>query len=153
MRKRSYDYRTSRWRKPQSLTAFRAPTPSAAIVRQSMNSLTGAALRRDYRLARPWWSVPNAPGIAAPAPSTINLRLGAVRRLAYEAADYGLLTRGLGCGNTACQGREEAWCQVGQSVNTRAGKSALAGTRSRAAPRQARPCPPGNSSGLWSPAA
>ena len=87
------------------------------------------------------------------APGTINLRLGAVRRLAYEAADYGLLTRGLGCGNTACQGREEAWCQVGQSVNTRAGKSALAGTRSRAAPRQARPCPPGNSSGLWSPAA
>src|SRR5215467_12569666 len=56
MRKRSYDNRTSRWRKPQSLTAFRAPTPSAAIVRQSMNSLTGTALRRDYRLARPWWS-------------------------------------------------------------------------------------------------
>jgi len=27
------------------------------------------------------------------APGTINLRLGAVRRLAYEAADCGLLTR------------------------------------------------------------
>ena len=34
------------------------------------------------------------------APGTINLRLGAVRRLAYEAADCGLLTADLaaGCG-------------------------------------------------------
>ena len=33
------------------------------------------------------------------APGTINLRLGAVRRLAYEASDCGLLKRRLGSGN------------------------------------------------------
>ena len=32
------------------------------------------------------------------APGTINLRLGAVRRLAYEAADYGLLSADLAAG-------------------------------------------------------
>ena len=34
------------------------------------------------------------------APSTINLRLGAVRRLAYEASDCGLLSPGLAAGIT-----------------------------------------------------
>ena len=32
------------------------------------------------------------------APGTVNLRLGAVRRLAYEAADYGLLSPDLAAG-------------------------------------------------------
>ena len=32
------------------------------------------------------------------APGTVNLRLGAVRRLAYEAADYGLLSADLAAG-------------------------------------------------------
>jgi len=35
------------------------------------------------------------------APGTVNLRLGAVRRLAYEAADCGLVERRLGSRNTA----------------------------------------------------
>jgi predicted permease len=38
--------------------------------------------------------------------------------------------RGFGCGNTARQRRQEAGCQAGQLVNTRAGKRPLAGTRS-----------------------
>lgn len=42
------------------------------------------------------------------APGTINLRLGAVRRLAYEAADCGLLSADLAAGNSASQGCQEA---------------------------------------------
>jgi len=56
MRKRSCDCLISKLPKPQSLTAFRAPMPNAAIVTQSTNSLTGIARSRDYRSARPWWS-------------------------------------------------------------------------------------------------
>src|SRR5688572_24191536 len=48
------------------------------------------------------------------APGTINLRLGAVRRLAYEAADCGLLQPG-SCGrHSPCQGRQKAGSQNGQ---------------------------------------
>jgi hypothetical protein len=50
------------------------------------------------------------------APGTINLRLGAVRRLAYEAADCGLLSTDL-------------------AGDTRAGKRTMAGAKSPAAPR------------------
>jgi len=42
------------------------------------------------------------------APGTINLRLGAVRRLAYEAADCGLLSADFGCGYSSSQRGEEA---------------------------------------------
>ena len=63
------------------------------------------------------------------APGTINLRLGAVRRLAYEAADCGLLSA-RSCGwNTAGQGRQEAGRQAWQLVDRRAGASTLAGTQ------------------------
>jgi hypothetical protein len=41
------------------------------------------------------------------APGTINLRLGAVRRLAYEAADCGLLSADLAAGIRRVKGREE----------------------------------------------
>jgi len=40
------------------------------------------------------------------APATINVCLAAVRRLAYEAADTGLLSPELASGNPTCQGRE-----------------------------------------------
>jgi hypothetical protein len=40
--------------------------------------------------------------------STINLRLGAVRRLASEAADNGPLSPDLAAGHQTCQGREES---------------------------------------------
>src|SRR5437867_7861067 len=38
------------------------------------------------------------------APSTINLRLAAVRRIAYEAEDSGLLKSGTGCWHSPCEG-------------------------------------------------
>jgi integrase len=41
------------------------------------------------------------------APGTINLPLGAVRRLAHEASDCGLLSADLAAGNTASERREE----------------------------------------------
>jgi hypothetical protein len=42
------------------------------------------------------------------APATINLRLAAVRRLAYEAADNGLLSPDLAASIRRVKGREEA---------------------------------------------
>jgi hypothetical protein len=43
------------------------------------------------------------------APGTINLRLGVVRRLAYEAFDFGLLSADLAAGIRACEGHKEDW--------------------------------------------
>src|SRR3954447_12252235 len=43
------------------------------------------------------------------APSTINVRLAAVRRLAYEAADNGILSPELAAGIRRGQRRETAW--------------------------------------------
>jgi hypothetical protein len=42
------------------------------------------------------------------APSTINLRLAAIRRLAYEASDCGLLSPDLAAGISACEGGQAA---------------------------------------------
>ena len=69
------------------------------------------------------------------APGTINLRLGAVRRLAYEAADCGLLSRDFGGRNPTRQRFQKAGCQAGQLVNARAGKRAVAGAKSRSTSR------------------
>jgi hypothetical protein len=43
------------------------------------------------------------------APGTINLRLGAVRRLAYEAADCGLLSPDLAAGIRRVKRCQESW--------------------------------------------
>ena len=48
------------------------------------------------------------------APNTINRRLAAVRRLAYEAADSGLLSPELGCRNSPSHGGEVPWRSSGQ---------------------------------------
>ena len=66
------------------------------------------------------------------APGTINLRLGAVRRLAYEASDCGLLSADLAAGIRRVKGPKETWRQARQLVDRPAGASTLAGTRSRA---------------------
>src|SRR5947207_15459121 len=51
------------------------------------------------------------------APGTINLRLGAVRRLAYEAADCGLLSADLAAGIRRVKGVKKLGVRLG---NTRA---------------------------------
>jgi site-specific recombinase XerD len=47
------------------------------------------------------------------APGTINLRLGAVRRLAYEAADSGLLSPGLAAGIRRVKGVKKLGVRIG----------------------------------------
>ena len=47
------------------------------------------------------------------APGTINLRLGAVRRLAYEAADCGLLSPGLAAGIRRVKGVKKLGMRLG----------------------------------------
>jgi hypothetical protein len=60
------------------------------------------------------------------APGTINLRLGAVRRLAYEAADCGLLSSDLAAGIRRCKGPEEKWRPDGKLADARAGSQVVA---------------------------
>jgi hypothetical protein len=47
------------------------------------------------------------------APGTINLRLGTVRRLAYEAADYGLLSADLAAGIRRVKGVKKLGIRIG----------------------------------------
>ncbi len=53
------------------------------------------------------------------APTTINLRLAAVRRVAYEAADSGLLSPELAAGNPSRQRRTSDWRALGQLAHRR----------------------------------
>lgn len=55
MPKRSCHGPISTLRRPQSSTAFPAPTRRGAIVTQPTNSLTGIVPSRDYRSARLWF--------------------------------------------------------------------------------------------------
>src|SRR5213078_3209390 len=72
------------------------------------------------------------------APGTINLRLGAVRRLAYEAADCGLLSADLAAGIRRVKGVKKRHSPR-QLANSRARQCALASTRSSATQREPRP--------------
>ena len=49
------------------------------------------------------------------APGTINLRLGAVRRLAYEAADCGLLSADLAAGMLRVKGVKKLGVRLGKA--------------------------------------
>ena len=69
------------------------------------------------------------------APGTINLRLGAVRRLAYEAADCALLSADLAAGIRRVKGKE-AGHSPRQLVHGRTRPCALASTRSSATERK-----------------
>ena len=60
------------------------------------------------------------------APGTINLRLGAVRRLAYEAADCGLLSADLAAGTPSSKRCEEAGHSARELANGRARQCTLA---------------------------
>jgi site-specific recombinase XerD len=74
------------------------------------------------------------------APATINLRLGAVRRLAYEAADYGLLSSDLASGIRRVKGVKKIGVRLGnwltpeqsQRLWHSAGLESLKGKRDRA---------------------
>lgn len=57
------------------------------------------------------------------APGTINLRLGAVRRLAYEAADCGLLSADLAAGIRRVKGVKKLGVRIGNWLNTDQGQA------------------------------
>src|ERR1700683_1981704 len=60
------------------------------------------------------------------APSTINLRLAAVRRLAYEASDCGLLSADLAAGIRRIKGAKRLGIRVGNWLTIEQGKKLLA---------------------------
>jgi site-specific recombinase XerD len=74
------------------------------------------------------------------APGTINLRLGAVRRLAYEAADCGLLSSDLAAGIRRVKGLKKLGVRLGNWLTPEQGQAlwqapdnkALKGKRDRA---------------------
>jgi hypothetical protein len=57
------------------------------------------------------------------APSTINLRLAAVRRIAYEAADSGLLSPELAAGIRRVKGVRRLGVRVGNWLTAEQGKN------------------------------
>ena len=71
------------------------------------------------------------------APSTINLRLAAVRRIAYEAADSGLLSPELAAGIRRVKGVRRLGVQVGNWPTAEQGKRLLEATCAEYAARQA----------------
>jgi site-specific recombinase XerD len=63
------------------------------------------------------------------APSTINVRLAAVRRLAYEAADTGLLSPELAAGIARVKGAKRLGVRIGNWLTAEQGKALLQGSR------------------------
>src|SRR6266540_4152608 len=61
------------------------------------------------------------------APTTINLRLAAVRRVAYEAADSGLLSPELAAGVRRVKGVRRIGVRIGNWLTAEHGKRLLAG--------------------------
>ena len=64
------------------------------------------------------------------APSTINVRLAAVRRLAYETADTGLLSPELAAGIRSVKGAKRLGARVGNWLTAEQGKTLLRSSRS-----------------------
>jgi hypothetical protein len=76
------------------------------------------------------------------APNTINLRLAAVRRVAYEACDSGLLSPELGAGIRRVKGVRRLGVRVGNWLTPAHGRLLLERSDTAALPcrRSARPC-------------
>ena len=74
------------------------------------------------------------------AASTINVRLAAVRRLAYEAADNGLLSPELAAGIRRVKGAKRLGVRVGNWLTVDQGRSLTQGSILRQPARQTRPC-------------
>ena len=70
------------------------------------------------------------------APSTINVRLAAVRRLAYEASDTGLLSPELAAGIRRVKGAKRLGVRIGNWLTVEQSKSLLDGLPSGQPSRQ-----------------
>jgi len=88
--------------------------PSAGIVMLSTSSLTGIALSPVWHSIGSW-SLRYRSYLESRqlAPGTVNLRLGAVRRLVYEAADCGLLSSDLAAGIRRVKGVKKLGVRLG----------------------------------------
>src|SRR5262252_4828337 len=94
-----------------------------------LNSLSSLDAQRGYRHAIDefvdWYC--SEPRLALPrtqlAPGTVNLRLGAVRRLAYEAADCGLLSADLAAGIRRVKGVKKLGVRLGNWVTAEQGQA------------------------------
>jgi site-specific recombinase XerD len=64
------------------------------------------------------------------APSTINVRLAAIRRLAYEASDSGLLSPEPAAGIARVKGAKRLGIRIGNWLTAEQGKALLQGARS-----------------------
>jgi hypothetical protein len=100
--------------KPAVLNSLTSAAPRAVTGTPLMNSWSGTARSRGYRFSR---TVVLRCRIHLEsrnlAPGTINLRLGAVRHLAYEAADCGLLSPGLAAGIRRVKGVKKIGVRLG----------------------------------------
>src|SRR5215813_6029191 len=74
------------------------------------------------------------------APTTINLRLAAVRRVAFEAADSGLLSPELAAGIRRVKGVRRIGVRIGNWLTTEQGKQLLAGADRQSLRGQTSPC-------------
>ena len=79
-----------------------------------LNSLSSPRSRRNYRFAMDQFIAYCSLGLAA---ATINQRLAAVRRLAYEAADSGLLSPELAAGIRRVKGVKQLGPKSGNWLN------------------------------------
>jgi len=87
---------------------------NAAIGGLSMSLFTGTARNLDCHSTKPLSLVTEfISKTASLAPGTINVRLAAVRRLAYEAADTGLLSPDLAAGIRRVKGAKKLGMKLG----------------------------------------
>jgi site-specific recombinase XerD len=94
------------------LNSLTSPDAQRVIVTPSMNSSTGIVRNRAWHstVVLRYRSHLESRQLA---PGTINLRLGAVRRLAYEAADCGLLSADLAAGIRRVKGVKKLGVRFG----------------------------------------
>src|SRR5712691_12350834 len=89
------------------------------------NSSTGAARNLASRSTKLWLQGTGSHSNSTHAPSTINLRLAAIRRLAYEASDCGLLSSDLAAGIRRVKGVRRVGVRVGNWLTAEEGKKLL----------------------------
>lgn len=100
--------------------------PSAATATPLMSSLTGTALSRDYRSAEPLSSaIACIWNRGSWLPELSIYALGAVRRLAYEAADCGLLSPDLASGIRRVKGVKKLGVRLGNWLTAEQGTTLL----------------------------
>lgn len=85
------------------------------------------------------------------APTTINLRLAAVRRVAYEAADSGLLSPELAAGIRRVKGVRRIGVRIGNLAYRRPRQAATGGSGSRFASWQKKLCDPRHADRMRAP--